>query len=67
VTSIERTSDQPARISPALAWAQLTMVVICLTLSVIIGLMGPLPLALAIAGLGAAIVGGLQITVHIRK
>ncbi|WP_446038110.1 hypothetical protein [Streptomyces sp. SID1121] len=67
MTSIERTSDQPAGISPALAWAQLGVAVTCLTLSVIIGLIGPLPLALAIAGIGAAIVGSIQITIHIRK
>lgn len=70
MTSIERTSDQPAGISPAspaLAWAQLGVAVTCLTLAVIIGLTGPLPLAVAIAGIGAAIVGGIQITVHIRK
>lgn len=67
MTSLERTSDQPRSSSPALAWAQLSVAVICITLSVLIGLMGPLPLALAIAGIGAAIVGGIQITVHIRK
>ncbi|MFC7924579.1 hypothetical protein [Streptomyces cinereoruber] len=67
MTSIERTSDQPIRISPALAWAQLSLSVICITLSVILGLLGHLPLALAIAGIGAAIVGGIQVTVHIRK
>lgn len=67
MTSLERTSKGPNGISPALAWAQLTVAVTCLTVAVIIGLTGPLALALAIAGIGAALVGGIQITVHIRR
>lgn len=67
MTSVERTSDQVAGISPALAWTQLVVAVICLTLAVIFGLLGLEALAVAVAALGAAIVGGIQITVHIRK
>ncbi|MEU2476071.1 hypothetical protein ABZ601_34080 [Streptomyces sp. NPDC012842] len=67
MTSIERTSDHGGGSSPALAWAQLAVAVICLTLAVIFGLDKQIALAVAIAGLGAAIVGGIQITVHIRR
>ncbi|MFD8992274.1 hypothetical protein ACFVZ4_30035 [Streptomyces goshikiensis] len=67
MTPIERTPDQAAGISPALAWTQLGVAVICITLSVTLGLAGLVSLALAIAGIGAAVVGGLQITIHIRK
>jgi hypothetical protein len=65
LTSIERTSDHRASISPALAWAQLCTAVICVAVALILGLTGASALAVAIAGVGAAVVGGIQITVHV--
>ncbi|MFI0013691.1 hypothetical protein [Streptomyces griseus] len=53
-------------ISPALAWAQLGTAVMCITMALILGLTGSIALGIAIAGIGAALVGGIQITVHIR-
>ncbi|AWL90850.1 hypothetical protein BF14_034330 [Streptomyces griseus] len=66
MTYIERTADICKGISPALAWAQLGTVVMCITLALILGLKGSIALGIAIAGIGAALVGGIQITVHIR-
>lgn len=64
MTSIERTSDHRASISPALAWAQLCTAVICVAVALTLGLTGASALAVAIASVGAAAVGGIQITVH---
>ncbi|MFB8107686.1 hypothetical protein ACFC3O_33620 [Streptomyces sp. NPDC056007] len=66
MTSIERTPEHRMGISPALAWAQLGAAVMCITLALILGLTGSVALGIAIAGIGAALVGGIQITVHIR-
>lgn len=65
MTSIERTSDHRASISPALAWAQLCTAVFCVSVALILWLTGASALALAIAGVGAAVVGGIQITIHV--
>ncbi|MCX4714204.1 MULTISPECIES: hypothetical protein [Streptomyces] len=64
MTSIERTSDHRASISPALAWAQLCTAVACVSIALILQLTGAAALALPIAGIGAAVFG-IQITVHI--
>ncbi|WP_282688883.1 MULTISPECIES: hypothetical protein [unclassified Streptomyces] len=64
MTSIERTSNHRASISPALAWAQLCTAVACVSVAVILELTGASAPALAIAGVGTAVFG-IQITVHI--
>ncbi|MDT0432932.1 hypothetical protein [Streptomyces salyersiae] len=65
MTSIERTSDHRASISPALAWAQLCTAVACVSVALILQFTGATALALPIAGVGAAVFG-IQITVHIN-
>ncbi|MEV5885470.1 hypothetical protein AB0L74_22590 [Streptomyces sp. NPDC052020] len=67
MTATDRTPDPTARSTKILAWVQATTITACLILTVGIGLYGPLPLALAIAGIGSATVGGIQVTVHIRR
>jgi fatty acid desaturase len=67
MTAIDRTPDPGSRSTKILAWLQATTIAACLISTVMIGLLGPLPLALAVAGIGTAAVGGIQVTVHVRR
>ncbi|MFI9240850.1 hypothetical protein [Streptomyces sp. NPDC053079] len=59
-------SHRPAVVTAALAWTQTSILAVCIITAVVIGFTGPLPLALAVAAGGAAVAGGIQVTIHIR-
>lgn len=50
-----------------LAWVQTTLLAGCVTAAVLIGLLGSPPLAIAIATAGAAVAGGVRVTITIRR
>lgn len=65
--SAGKETSKAERAGQALVWVQTVLCVLSVAAGIVIGLVGPLALGIAGAGAGAALVGGVQITVHIRR